>query len=90
MQKTHLYRWLIGLAMIAVALFPGRGHSWEATFGGTGWDSAESVCQTSDGGYVLVGNTRLFGSENDDLFLVKAEADGSEAWRKTFGGSRDD
>ena len=37
-----------------------------------------------------MGNTRLYGSENDDLFLVKAEADGIEAWRKTFGGSKDD
>lgn len=44
---------------------------WNLTFGGNDSDGATTVAQTSDGGYVLAGNTRSFGSGNDDAWLIK-------------------
>ena len=31
---------------------------WEKNFGGTGWDSATTIDQTSDGGFIVAGESR--------------------------------
>jgi hypothetical protein len=63
---------------------------WNKTFGGTGWDVANSVQQTSDGGYILAGWTCSYGAGHDDAWLVKTDSNGNEMWNKTFGGSQGD
>ena len=63
---------------------------WTQTYGGTGWDRAHSVQQTSDGGYILAGSTRSYGAGEVDFWLVKADSNGNEQWNKTFGGTDDD
>jgi len=63
---------------------------WSKTCGGEGFDWAQSVIQTSDGGYLLGGYTQSFGNGSSDMYLVKTDANGSEEWSKTFGGKVDD
>ncbi|MCC6012538.1 hypothetical protein LM594_06185, partial [Candidatus Caldipriscus sp.] len=60
---------------------------WAKTYGGTDWDYAYSVQQTSDGGYILAGVTWSFGAGLDDIFLIKTDADGNIIWAKTYGGT---
>jgi len=59
---------------------------WAKTYGGTGWDDAYSVQQTSDGGYIVAGFTSSFGAGYYDIFLVKIDANGNVIWAKTYGG----
>jgi len=63
---------------------------WAKTFGGSDWDWALSVQQTSDGGYIVAGWTWSFGAGYNDVFLLKTDASGNLQWAKTFGGSNDD
>jgi hypothetical protein len=63
---------------------------WEKTFGGSGWDEGSSVQQTSDGGFILVGDTRSFGAGWGDVWLIKTDAKGNKQWDRTFGGSNVD
>ena len=61
--------------------------TWAKTYGGSSYDSAESIQQTSDGGYIVAGKTGSFGAGNYDMWVLKLNADGSVAWQKTYGGA---
>jgi hypothetical protein len=63
---------------------------WAKTYGGTDFDRAYSVQQTSDGGYIVVGETYSFGAGDYDAFLVKTDANGNIQWAKTYGGTSGD
>jgi hypothetical protein len=63
---------------------------WAKTFGGTSWDGASSVQQTSDGGYIVAGYTQSFGAGDYDVFLMKTDASGNVQWDKTYGGTSTD
>ncbi len=63
---------------------------WAKTYGGTDFDEAFSVQQTSDGGYILAGETRSFGAGLSDIFLMKTDANGNIIWAKTYGGTSND
>jgi hypothetical protein len=62
---------------------------WEKTFGGSESDSGFSVQQTTDGGYIIVGETTTsIGFLVDiDVYLIKTDSEGEELWHNTFGGS---
>ena len=60
---------------------------WVKTFGGSGEDGANSVQQTSDGGYILAGATDAYAGITSDVWLIKTDAEGVEQWNKTFSGS---
>jgi hypothetical protein len=59
---------------------------WNETYGGVNADFANSVRQTSDGGFIISGETDSYGV-NGDIYLVKTDSSGNEEWNKTFGGN---
>jgi hypothetical protein len=63
---------------------------WAKTYGGTGYDEAYSVQQTSGGGYIVAGTTNSFGAGGFDVFLIKTDAFGNVQWAKTYGEAGND
>lgn len=61
---------------------------WDRTYGGREDDVGISVLQSRDGGYIVAGRTASFGKGGDDIWLLKTDSVGKEAWNATFGGSR--
>ncbi len=67
--------------------------SWKKSIGGSKWDKINSLKATSDGGYVVVGET----TSNDkdfktsrgliDIVIVKLSQNGTIEWTKTMGGT---
>jgi hypothetical protein len=51
-------------------------------------DYAHSIQQTSDGGYIMAGETRGVGGS--DVLVVKLNPDGAIEWQKSYGGSADE
>jgi len=49
---------------------------WQKTFGGKGEDEANSVQQTTDGGYIVAGWTKSFDSEYKDIYILKLNSKG--------------
>ncbi|MGD0029380.1 MAG: dockerin type I domain-containing protein, partial [Candidatus Bathyarchaeia archaeon] len=60
---------------------------WSKTYGGANDDVGYSVQQTSDGGYVIAGETMSYGSGGWNVYLVKTDASGNMQWQKWYGGS---
>ena len=60
------------------------------TFDREDGDEANSVLQTSDGGYALAGTTQSVGSGVGDAWLIETDANGNEQFDKTYGGSEFD
>ena len=72
---------------------------WQKALGGDLGDFAASIQQTSDGGYIVAGNsfssngdvTLHYGSFVDyDYWIVKLDSTGILMWQKTFGGTSTD
>jgi gliding motility-associated-like protein len=67
---------------------------WEKSFGGTGYESARDIAQTSDGGYIVLGETNStdggviagYGGTKD-IWLLKITATGTLQWQKRYGGT---
>lgn len=66
---------------------------WQKTLGGSGDDTAYSIQQTLDGGYIVSGNSNSNDGDitnsigQTDFWLVKLNNIGTIEWQKTFGGS---
>lgn len=63
---------------------------WTRTYGGDGNERAESILQTIDGGYIVAGWTKSFGTSDEDLWLLKTDEQGDTLWTRIYGGSDND
>jgi len=60
---------------------------WNQTFGGINYDFAWAIWTATDGGYMMGGGTNTYGSGIFDYWMIKTDANGTEQWNKTFGGT---
>lgn len=71
---------------------------WEAAYGGSDVDRALWIEPASDGGYLLAGQSfsPASGSKtapkygSGDMWVVRLDANGTQMWDQSFGGSSDD
>jgi len=59
---------------------------WTRAYGGFFQDRADFVLETSDSGYIVVGQTNSFGVDDYDIYLFKTDSLGTLLWSWVFGG----
>jgi hypothetical protein len=101
-HKTHTMKKTFTTLLLLLTAFLGFSQTpkieWENTMGGGDNDYLYSIQQTSDGGYILGGNSG-FGTTNDkaenslglsDYWVVKLDTAGKIEWENTIGGNGND
>jgi hypothetical protein len=80
-----------------VRLSPSGSLQWQRLFGGSGDERGNSIRQTTDGGYILTGDTESSNSGNvgsnhgpPDVWVAKLDTGGNLEWQKVLGGSARD
>src|SRR3989442_620113 len=76
------------LVLIFSALYIGAQAqiTFQKTYGSSlDMEEGNSVLQTSDNGYIIVGTTPSFSNLNS-IYLVKTDSNGDTLWTKAFGG----
>ncbi len=71
---------------------------WQKTIGGTAWDELTHIRQTSDGGFILGGDSQsnVSGEKSEpsfggfDYWIIKIDSVANIEWQRTIGGSSDD
>lgn len=56
---------------------------WSMTYSASGDDQCHAVQQTSDGGYILCGESTSYNK--DDFYIVKTDSNGNLEWEKSWG-----
>jgi hypothetical protein len=84
MRRLYSFILILTLAFAVPAFAQQR---WERSYGGRNDDVGYSVQQTSDGGYVIAGQTSSFGAGGWDVWLIKTNAFGDTLWTRAYGGA---
>jgi hypothetical protein len=71
---------------------------WDKTIGGNNYDNPFAMVATTDGGFVIAGNSNsgISGDKTEDVrgfydyWVVKLNSSGQKVWDKTIGGSNYD
>jgi uncharacterized delta-60 repeat protein len=73
-----------------VKLYSNGDLNWQKVYGGTEWEEARSIRQTSDNGYIIAGFTETYGAGASDFWIVKLDENGNYSWDHTYGGAKSD
>lgn len=95
--KTTLFTLIITFILgISSTLAQAPDVEWQKSLGGSGEDTAHSLQQTADGGYIIAGssvsnNGDVTGNRgNEDYWVVKLNTMGDIQWQKSLGGTGSD
>lgn len=72
-----------------VKLASNGGVEWQKAYD-VGADSAYSVNQTIDGGYIIAGDSRSFSDYDYDALALKLDTNGNIEWQHRYGGIDDE
>ena len=70
------------LILLPVSAF---ANTWTKTYINSRVDSADSIQETSDNGFIVAGNSQ--STNYSDYWVLKLDANGNVVWQKTYGSS---
>ncbi len=83
-KNTGKHRWSLMTLLLLLGFF-GQAQGWEFSFGGNKEDQGRAILQTIDRGYVTVGFSESFGTDNDiDIYAVRTDVDGTLIWQNIY------
>ncbi len=58
---------------------------WSRTYGGSDSELGASLQETDDGGLILAGTSATYGAGEDDIYVVRTDANGDTLWTRAYG-----
>ncbi len=86
----EMIRWFIVVVLVLINLHTQSQETPGKTFGGWENDVGLTICQASDGGFLIAGTTRSFGAGSNDIYLVRIDKNGTVIWTRTIGWKHQD
>src|ERR1700748_151305 len=93
MNKNYFFTALLTIASFISLAQTAPGIQWQKSLGGDSVDMANSVVQTSDGGYIVAGSSSSNNGDvssnhgDGDYWIAKLNSSGNIQWQKSLGGS---
>ena len=84
-RLIHIYLFLLLTSYFSLIYAQAPDTLWTKTYGGADDDRGYSVKQTTDGGYIIGGETNSFGTEHG--YLIKTDQYGDTMWTRTYSGA---
>ena len=88
MVRLKMVLWILLLSAFASAQSPEI--LWTHSFGGDDYEYPGWIEPALDSGFVIAGYTHSYGAGEDDMYIIKINPDGSQAWAYTYGGDGTD
>lgn len=66
------------------------GLIWDKTYGGEGFDEANSIIEARNGDFIVTGFTNSGESKKFDINILRLDKFGKQIWNNTFGGEYND
>jgi hypothetical protein len=63
---------------------------WAKSYGEKTNEIGYSLCETSDGGFILLGSTEVVQTGSVNIYMVKTNSEGDVMWERTHGGLFED
>ncbi len=87
------YTWSYGAGetdIILKASTSSGDHQFQKYFGGDSLDRGYAVIELTDGGYMIAGETKSYGSGGFDAWVLVTDKRGNLLWDLPYGGAADD
>jgi hypothetical protein len=81
----NIFLYVLFLLLLA-SIASGQEIIWNHTYESERSNSLFDVQQTTDGGYIAVGNIETSGSYSRQLLMIRTDGLGNAVWTKTYGG----
>lgn len=85
-MKTKLLLTLL----LALSGWSINAQTFQKSYSGDGFNWHFPMQKTSDGGYIIAGETVSYGEGLPDVYVIKTDAIGDTLWTKTYGGTNFD
>ena len=87
-DKSTIVNLLIIILSLTASLFAGAPDTlWTRTYKAGVYNAGYSVQQTSDGGFIVTGYTMSTDSIQEQIYIIRTDAQGDTIWTRTYGNT---
>src|SRR5882672_10654437 len=85
--STFVYPAFIFFSLLLIQTTFSSAQTFERVYGGSNYEMGNWLCKTSDGGFILTGQSMSFSDSDGDIYVVKTNSSGFIQWEKHYGSS---
>ena len=81
---------ILCVSALFISLFSSAQVTFQKSYGEFSVDYGQSMVQTNDGGYCIVGGTGPDLIDSTDVLVIRTDIDGNQVWQTRLAGTKDD